>query len=75
MRIAAAFLMVTLALLAGVSDVAARGAWQLTLPDSITVSGGVVTLGDLATGPVPAGARDLVVRAGLKPNTVVDVSR
>jgi flagella basal body P-ring formation protein FlgA len=53
----------------------AQDAWNLSLPDTVQATSGVITLGDLASGPVPAGARDLVIRAGLEPNTVVTVSR
>jgi len=53
----------------------AHGAWSLAMPDTLRVNDGLVTLGDLATGPVPTQARDLVIRAGLEPNTVASVSR
>lgn len=51
------------------------GIWNLALPDTAVVSSGVITLGDLAEGPLPPGVRDLVVRAGMEPNTVVSISR
>ena len=57
------------------APVLAAGTWNLVLPDTVVVDGDVATLGDVATGPVPARVRDLVIRAGLKPNCVVEVSR
>lgn len=51
------------------------GTWNLVLPDTVVLENDLATLGDVADGPVPAGVRDLVIRAGLKPNCVVEVSR
>lgn len=53
----------------------AETGWNLALPDTLLVESGVITLEDLAAGPVPANTRDLIIRAGLEPNTVVSVSR
>ncbi len=62
-------------LLGAAGPVWAAGSWNLVLPDTVILDDDVATLGDVATGPVPARARDLVIRAGLKPNSVVEVSR
>ncbi len=62
-------------LLGVAGPVCAAGTWNLVLPDTVFLDDDVATLGVVATGPVPAGARDLVIRAGLKPNSVVEVSR
>ena len=62
-------------LLGAAGPVCAAGNWNLVLPDTVFLDDDVATLGDVATGPVPAGARDLVIRAGLEPNSVVEVSR
>jgi len=51
------------------------GTWNLVLPDTVVLDNDLATLGDVADGPVPAAVRDLVIRAGLKPNSVVEVSR
>ena len=62
-------------LLGAAGPACAAGNWNLVMPDTVFLDDDVATLGDVATGPVPAGARDLVIRAGLKPNSVVEVSR
>ena len=62
-------------LMCAAGPVCAAGTWNLVLPDTVVVDHDVATLGDVAVGPVPAGVRDLVIRAGLKPNSVVTVSR
>jgi len=49
--------------------------WRLSLPDTLVVSDGLVTLSDLAAGPVPAAAGKVVLRSGLAPNSVVTISR
>ena len=66
---------VTLILMASAGPVCAAGNWNLTLPDTLVLDHDVATLGDLGTGPVPANVQDIVIRAGLKPNGVVTVSR
>lgn len=50
-------------------------AWNLDLPDTLWVDGGPVTLQELALGPVPAAAADLVVHGGGRPNTTVELTR
>lgn len=62
-------------LLATVLASAPAAAWNLTLPDTVLVSGTKVTVADLATGPVPAAAAAVVVQAGGLPGTAVTVSR
>lgn len=66
-------LIVVLAGTAGL--VAPAWSWNLVLPDTVVLDQDLALLGDVATGPVPAGTRDLVIRAGLQPNSVVAVSR
>ena len=51
------------------------GTWNLVLPDTVVLDHDVATLKDVADGPVPVAVRDLVIRAGLKSNSVVMVSR
>ena len=68
-------LAVTLILMASAGSACAAGNWTLALPDTVVLDHDVATLGDLANGPVPANVQDLVIRAGLKPNGVVTVSR
>lgn len=68
-------LVLALALTASAGVVGAAQNWRLTLPDTLALDRDTVTVGDIAGGPVPAGAQDIVVRAGLKPNAVVTVSR
>lgn len=53
----------------------AAAGWNLDLPETVVLDGDVALLRDVASGPVPAAARDLVIRAGLKPGSVVTVSR
>lgn len=62
-------------LLSAVGPVFPAWGWNLVLPDTVVLDKDLALLGDLASGPVPAGVQDLVVRAGLQPNTVVAVSR
>jgi flagella basal body P-ring formation protein FlgA len=69
------FLALLIVLLGTAGPVCAAGTWNLVMPDTVILDDDVATLGDVATGPVPAQARDLVIRAGLKPNSVVEVSR
>lgn len=69
------YMVLVLTLSGFVSPVLGVGTWTLELPETVVVTDGLVTLGDVAAGPVPAQVRDLVVRAGLEPNTVVTVSR
>lgn len=64
-----------LILMASAGPVCAAVNWNLALPDTVVLERDVATLGDLAAGPVPANVQDLVIRAGLKPNGVVPVSR
>ena len=64
-----------LILMVSAGPVCATGNWTLALPDTVVLDHDVATLGDLVTGPVPANVQDLVIRAGLKPNGVVAVSR
>ena len=68
-------ILAVLAFQAASASALTAGSWNLALPDTALVSSGVITLGDLAEGPLPPGARDLVVRAGMVPNTVVSISR
>ena len=53
----------------------AANAWELVLPESVTVPGPQVRLGDIAQGPLPAAAKDLVVQSGRRPGTVETLSR
>jgi len=69
------FLAAALILMASAASVSLAGTWNLALPDTVILDRDVAVLGDVAGGPVPAGAQDLVIRAGLKPNAVVTVSR
>jgi flagella basal body P-ring formation protein FlgA len=62
-------------LLGAVGPVSPAWGWNLVLPDTVVLDQDLALLGDLAVGPVPAGAQDLIIRAGLQPNTVVTVSR
>ncbi len=69
-------LLVLIFVLTGIaSSACAAGNWNLVLPDTVFLADDLATLGEVASGPIPAYARDLVIRAGLKPNTVVEVSR
>ncbi|MGD9549146.1 MAG: flagellar basal body P-ring formation chaperone FlgA [Candidatus Krumholzibacteriia bacterium] len=67
---AALLLTVLLACLAGRAD-----AWVCTLPDSLTVDGDRLTLGQLSSSPVPSGAAGLNLLAGGQPNTTVTLDR
>ncbi|MFN2371920.1 MAG: flagellar basal body P-ring formation chaperone FlgA [Candidatus Krumholzibacteriia bacterium] len=53
---------------------APAGAWDLVLPDTVTVAGTTATVADLARGPVPAAVAPVVVHAGGVPGTCVTVS-
>lgn len=68
-------LVLTVVLLGSAGSARAAGNWNLILPDTVILADDVATLGEVAIGPIPGYARDLVIRAGLKPNSVVDVSR
>ena len=68
-------LAVILALLGAAGPVRAAAPWNLVLPDTVVVDHDRATLGDLAAQPLPPQVRDLVIRAGLEPNSVVSVSR
>jgi flagella basal body P-ring formation protein FlgA len=64
------------AILLGMAGPSVGGsAWRLVLPDSVTIDGKVARLADIAAGPVPAAAADLVIHAGGRPHTVVTVTR
>lgn len=54
---------------------AAAQAWDLVLPDSVTVAGPVVRLGDVATGPVPSAVKDLPLQHERRPGTVESITR
>jgi len=75
MRLLSAILMMGSLLGVVFSGDTLAGTWRLALADTVLVDGGPVRLGDLAEGPVPAAAADLVVHAGGRPNTVVSLSR
>ncbi len=62
-------------LLGAAGPVCAAGTWNLVMPDTVVLDHDLARLGDVAAGPVPAQVRDLMIRAGLKPNCVVTVSR
>ena len=64
-----------LILMVSAGPACAAGNWTLALPDTVVLDHDVALLGDLTSGPVPAQVQDLVIRAGLKPNGVVTVSR
>jgi flagella basal body P-ring formation protein FlgA len=49
--------------------------WKLVLPDTVVLDQGLARLEDIASDPVPASVKGLVVRAGLEPGVVVAVSR
>jgi flagella basal body P-ring formation protein FlgA len=69
------WLALTFVLLGAAGPVCEAGAWNLVLPDTVVLDHDLATLGDVAAGPVPVQTRELVIRAGLKPNGVVTVSR
>ncbi len=75
MKVKVTWLIPILALLGAAGPVCAAGNWNLVLPDTVVLTDDRATLEDLATGPVPAFAQDIVIRAGLAPNSVVAVSR
>ena len=50
-------------------------AWDLVLPDSATVRGPQVRLGDVVQSSVPAAAKDLLIQNARRPGTVESVSR
>jgi len=50
-------------------------AWDLVLPDTVLVSGATARLHQVASGPVPAAAADLVLHAGGRPGTSVTITR
>ncbi|MCB1183362.1 flagellar basal body P-ring formation protein FlgA [bacterium] len=54
---------------------AAASPWRLVLPDTVEISGGSAWLRDVARGPVPAAAGEVLLHAGAAPNTSVMVSR
>ena len=62
-------------LLAAALAAAPAAAWNLTLPDTVLVTGTTATVADLAVGPVPATVAGVVVQAGGVPGTAVTVSR
>jgi flagella basal body P-ring formation protein FlgA len=68
-------LALSLILMTIAAPVCAAQVWNLVLPDTVVLDRDVARLGDLTAGPVPANVQDLVIRAGLKPNGVVPVSR
>ncbi len=70
-----AFLGLALALQLSVQVAAAARPWRIVLPDTVHVQGGTALLRDVALGPVPAAAGDLVLTAGVAPNTAVAISR
>lgn len=51
------------------------GAWDLDLPDTALVAGQTARLADLATGPLPAAAADLVIASEGRPGTSRTISR
>ena len=50
-------------------------AWNLVLPDSVSVRGPDVRLGEIAIGPLPTAVKDLLVQNGRRPGTVESISR
>ncbi len=69
------FLVLIFVLLGTAGSAHAAGTWNLVLPDTVILNNDLATLGEVASRPVPAYAQDLVIRSGLKPNSVVEVSR
>lgn len=57
-----------------VEAAAAATAWTLTLPDSVVVGGATVRVADLVVEPVPAAAGAVLVAAGGRPGTVLEVT-
>jgi len=58
---------------AGTAEAASQ--WRVSLPDTVFLTSGIARLRDVSSLPVPAGAADLVLQAGMRPNTAVRVSR
>ncbi len=54
---------------------AAAAPWLCTLPDSLVVPAGNVTLRDLSTSPVPSAAARILLVAGGQPGTTVVLDR
>ncbi len=50
------------------------GAWTLDVPDSVVVSAANVRVADLVAGPVPAGPGAVVIAAGGRPGTAIEVT-
>lgn len=75
MKFRVTWLIPVLALLSAAGPVCAAGNWNLVLPDTVVLTDDLATLEDIARGPIPAYAQDIVIRAGLEPNSVVTVSR
>ncbi|MBU8870708.1 MAG: flagellar basal body P-ring formation chaperone FlgA [Gemmatimonadales bacterium] len=50
-------------------------AWDLVLPDSVTVRGPSINVGEIAVGSVPTAVKDLVLQSGRRPGTVDSISR
>ncbi|MCP4572057.1 MAG: flagellar basal body P-ring formation protein FlgA [bacterium] len=50
-------------------------AWDLVLPDTVVARDGALSLAELAEGPVPAVAADLMICGAGRPGTAVEVSR
>jgi flagella basal body P-ring formation protein FlgA len=75
MRLKATLLIPVLALLGAVGPACAAGNWNLVMPDTVVLTHDLATLEDIASCPVPAYVQDIVIRAGLEPNSVVTVSR
>lgn len=62
-------------LLAGAGIASPARCWNLVLPDTVVLDQDLALLGDVAKGPVPAAVQNLVIRAGMLPNSSVSVSR
>ena len=76
LRVAAAIVVMASALAALLpATVPAAGAWTLSLVDSVTVSAAVVRVADLAHGPIPAAAAEVVVMPAGKPGQSSAVGR
>lgn len=66
----------TLLFLVFLSALAApAAAWNLVLPDSATAEGPEITLGEIASGPVPQQAAGIVLQTLRRPGTVETISR
>ena len=68
-------LLLLLILAAAGQQVPVALAWEVILPDSATVRGPNVRLGEIAPGPLPAAVKDLVLQNGRRPGTVEAISR